>query len=41
MDYKADTPAVLRDGLPVLKKRLNERPPEPHRQQRPSFGFAL
>jgi GNAT superfamily N-acetyltransferase len=26
MDYKADTPAVLRDGQPVLKKRLNDKP---------------
>lgn len=26
MDYKPDTPAVLRDGQPVLKKRLNEKP---------------
>lgn len=26
MDYKPDTPAILRDGQPVLKKRLNEKP---------------
>lgn len=26
MDYRPDTPAVVRDGQPVLKKRLNDKP---------------
>lgn len=37
MNYTADWPPVMRDGQPVLKKRLNERP----RRPAPQSSFTL